>query len=130
VLHRAPDPLLPVLFDVLRDRGRVTLVLAEDLAGHCGITNLEDGIVYLESSNTFGEMRATLGHELHHLLDPDCPEHKVEEATAELLVPLNAALAAEAEGDIASAAEQLAVDPQLVRARLRAAEQRPAEPAV
>lgn len=117
----APDPLLPVLINVLRERRRLTFVLEDDLAGHCGLTNLEDGVVYLEAANTFGEMRATIGHELHHLLDPDSPEHEVEQLTAELLVPLPHALAAEANGDLAAVAEQLGVDTQLVRARLRAA---------
>lgn len=113
------NSLLPTLLAALRAQGQITLVLAPDLGRRCGITNLHDSVVFLDARNDDGAMHATLVHELIHLVCPECPDDEVEAQTAELLVPLADALAAQATGDIAGAAARLRVDKQLIRARLR-----------
>lgn len=117
----ASDPLLHILIGALERRTMVTLVLADDLDGRCGLTNKTDGVVFLDRHNTLGEMRATLAHELMHLLQPSWSEEKVEATVSEILVPLPAALAAQRHGTYEEVARRLGVDAQLVRARLRAA---------
>lgn len=114
----SPDPILAALLQALATHRRITFVLA-DLDDHCGKANLDSAVVYLADANTIGEMRATVLHELMHLICPECPEDEVEAQAAEMLVPLAAALAAQACGDFAGAAEMLVVDSALVRARLR-----------
>lgn len=117
----AHDPVLPLFLDVLRDRGHVTFVLADLPADRCGMVELDKAVVVLDGRNTEAQHRATIAHELHHLACPDCPEHEVEEMTAEILVPIADALAAAATAgaDLTQVAARLGVDPQLVRARIR-----------
>jgi hypothetical protein len=118
----SPDPVLPMLIGALEQRRILTLVLADNLDGRCGLTNKSDAVVFLDRHNTPGEMRATLTHELMHLLQPDWPEEKVESIVAEMLVPLPAALSAHRHGNFDDIATTLGVDAQLVRARLVAAD--------
>ena len=111
-----------MLIGALEQRRILTLVLADNLDGRCGLTNKSDAVVFLDRHNTPGEMRATLSHELMHLLQPGWSEEKVESIVAEMLVPLKSALAARAHDAYDEVAERLGVDAQLVRARLAAAE--------
>lgn len=111
-----------MLIGALEQRTILTLVLADGLDGRCGLTNKADAVVFLDRHNTPGEMRATLGHELMHLLQPDWSEEKVESIVAEMLVPLPAALSASRQGNFEDVATALGVDAQLVRARLAAAD--------
>lgn len=113
----------PLFLDVLRAHGTVTFLLA-DLAGRHGLVELDKAIIALDRGNTAPEMRATIAHELHHLECPDCSDDDVEAMTAELLVPLPAALAAAGGADPDTIAANLFVDPKLVRARLRSLEPR------
>lgn len=110
--------LMPVFLDALRAHRQITFALADDLGPHCGLTNLDDAVVFLSAANTDGEMLATIGHELHHLACQDCPDDEIEYMTAEVLVPLPDALAA-ITGDVARVAARLGVDTALVRARIR-----------
>lgn len=118
----SPDPVLPMLIGALEQRRILTLVLADDLNGRCGLTNKTDAVVFLDRHNTPGEMRATIIHELMHLLQPGWPEEKVEAIVAEMLVPLPAALTARRHGSFEDVAARLGVDAQLVQARLAAAD--------
>lgn len=116
-MPKPPDPVIPVLLDVLEERRTVTLVLADDLDGRCGFTDKHDAVIFLDRSNTLGEHRSTLVHELLHLAKPELAEDKVEALTAELLVPLPDAMAAVTDADLCTVADSLGVDAQLVRAR-------------
>lgn len=113
------DPLLPLFLDVLRTRGHVTFVLAEDLGERCGLAELDRSVVVLNGRNDIATHRATICHELLHLDCDECPEDEVEQMAAEILVPLPAALSAIAGADIDQVAAVLGVDRQLVRARMR-----------
>ena len=118
-MAKSPDPMLPVLLDVLEERRTITLVLADDLKGRCGLTDKKDGTIFLDRGNTLGEHRATLVHELLHLARPDLSDQKIEALTAEMLVPLTSAMGS---ADLQAVADTLGVDAQLVRARLVAAD--------
>jgi hypothetical protein len=118
-MAKSPDPMLPVLLDVLEGRRTITLVLADDLDGRYGLTDKVDGTIFLDRGNTLGEHRATLVHELLHLARPDLSDEKIEALAAEMLVPLASAMASV---DVQAVADTLGVDPQLVRARLVAAD--------
>lgn len=118
-MAKSPDPMLPVLLDVLEERRTITLVLADDLDGRCGLTDKIDATIFLDRGNTLGEHRATLVHELLHLARPDLSDEKIEALAAEILVPLASAMASV---DVQAVADTLGVDPQLVRARLVAAD--------
>lgn len=118
-MAKSPDPMLPVLLDVLEERRTITLVLADDLNGRYGLTDKTDATIFLDRGNTLGEHRATLVHELLHLARPDLSDQKIEALTAEMLVPLSSAMAS---ADADTIAEALGVDAQLVRARLVAAD--------
>ena len=111
----------PLFAAALRKHGRLVFVLADEgaLRGCHGKVNLASAVVLLDAANSDGEMRATLAHELQHLLNPGASEDEVEAATAQQLVPLEAAMHAAASGDFAAVAEDLLVDEALVRARLR-----------
>lgn len=113
------DPLLPLFLDVLRTRGHITFVLAEDLGERCGLAELDRSVVVLNGRNDTATQRATICHELLHLDCGECPEDEVEQLAAEILVPLPAALSAIAGADIDQVAAVLGVDRQLVRARMR-----------
>lgn len=116
-----PDhPLLTTLLDALRARQQITLVLVPDLGPHCGLTDLHDGVVFLDGRDDDARQHATLTHELIHLTCPECPEDDVERQAAERLVPLSDALAAQTSGRYDEVARRLHVDAQLVRARVRA----------
>lgn len=117
--HDGSDPLLPLFLDVLRARRMVTFVLAEDLGERCGIVELDESVIVLNGRNDTATQRATICHELLHLDCDDCPEHEIEQMTAEILVPLPAALQASRGAGIDQVAAALGVDRQLVRARLR-----------
>lgn len=116
-MPKPPDPVLPVLLDVLEERRTITLVLADDLDGRCGFTDKQDSVIFLDRANTLGEHRSTLVHELLHLARPELAEDKIEALTAELLVPLPDALAAVTHADLHAVADSLGVDAQLVKAR-------------
>lgn len=118
-MAKSPDPMLPVLLDVLEERRTITLVLADDLNGRCGITDKIDATIFLDRGNTLGEHRATLVHELLHLARPNLSDQKIEALAAEMLVPLTSAMES---ADVHAIAEALGVDAQLVRARLVAAD--------
>lgn len=113
----AADPLFPLFLEVLRRKGHVTFLLAE-LGDRCGIVNKDRSVVVLDTGNDEAAMRATVAHEMHHLTCPECPDEEIEQMTAELLVPLPDAMAAQMQG-VRSVAERLGVDPQLVAARIR-----------
>lgn len=118
-----PPPLvsiLPIFLRALRARRRLTFVLADNLGSKHGLVNYETAVVLLDARNTDGEMRATVAHELLHLIDPTRGEEEVEAETARMLVPLEAAMAARATGEFVRVADELLVDPALVRTRLRA----------
>lgn len=117
-----PDPMLPVLLEVLEERRYITLVLVDNLDGRCGLANKQDGTIFLSAENSVGEHRATLVHELLHLQRPELPDHKIEALTAEMLVPLDHAIAATNGAGLHAVAATLGVDAQLVRARLDAAD--------
>lgn len=116
-----PDPLLPVFLGILRTWKQVTFMLADDLGGRCGITNLDTAVIILDAHNSDAAMRATILHEMLHLESADSPDEEVERRTAELLVPSHEALAAARTpgADIRQIAARLGVDVQLVRARIR-----------
>lgn len=115
------DPVLPLFLDVLRARGHITFVLADNLGHRCGMAELDRSIIVLDAANTVAEHRATITHELVHLQCGECPEHEVEQIAASILIPLEDALAAAATAgaDITDVAARLGVDEQLVRARIR-----------
>lgn len=117
--NHPPDPLLPIFTAALRARRQLTFILAPSLGRHCGLTNIDDAVIFLDESNTPGETRATIGHELLHLVHPDLAEHHIEGLTAEALIPRHAALAAHRTGRHAEWARRLGVDTQLLRRRIR-----------
>lgn len=123
-MRQRPDPILPALLEVLGERRTLTLVLT-DLQGCSGLTDRHQAVIFLDHSNSFGEQRATLLHELLHLARPDMTDPQIEALTAEMLVPLQDVIHAQTPDEESAAAERLGVDAQLVRARLAAAETEP-----
>jgi hypothetical protein len=118
---------VPLLLAALRSRRRITFVLADrvTLGNRYGLTDLQESVVFLDETNTIGEMHATIVHEFTHLIYPNLSEEEVEAMAAELLVPLAVALEAHERNSIEETAERLVVDGRLIRARLRAAEATP-----
>jgi hypothetical protein len=123
---------LPVLVAALRRTREITITLVDnldDLAtmsglperpdGYAGLTSIETGEVYLDANSNDNELRATLIHELGHLVDPDATEEEVEMRTAEMLIPLSEALRAHHTGDHHGVAARCHVDTALVRNRVR-----------
>lgn len=114
----SPEPLFGLLLAALREHRIITFVIADLGGDRCGLVDRQDNVIFLEGSNTDGAMRATVAHELHHLVCPECPEDEIEAMTAEMLVPLSDALAAQTGADVDQIAARLVVDPALVRARM------------
>jgi hypothetical protein len=123
---------LPVLVTALRRTREITIRLVDNLddfaahsgvpptpKGYAGLTSIETGEVYLDANSSDGELRATLMHELGHLVDPDATEEEVEMRTAQMLIPLSEALRAQHTGDHAAAATRCHVDAALIRTRIR-----------
>ena len=123
---------LPVLVAALRRTRTITITLVDNLdafattngvpptpKGYAGLTSIETGEVYLDAGSDDGELRATLMHELGHLVDPEATEEEVEMRTAEMLVPLSEALRAHHTGDHTTVAARCHVDAALVRTRIR-----------
>lgn len=113
------DALFDILNDALKKHRRITFALTGELINTCGITNLEHAVVFLSDANSQATMRATVAHELIHLLCQDCPDEEVEAMAAEALVPLPAALEALASGSMSEVAARVGVDEQMMRARVR-----------
>jgi Zn-dependent peptidase ImmA (M78 family) len=115
--------MVPRFIAALRTRRKITFVLADraSLGGNYGLTDLDEAVVFLDESNTLGEMRSTIAHELTHLTYPTSSEEEVEAMAAEMLVPLADALEAHARNAIEETAERLMVDGRLILARIRAA---------
>jgi hypothetical protein len=123
---------LPVLVAALRRTREITIRLVDNLdefaahsgvpptpQGYSGLTSIETGEIYLDAGSSDGELRATLMHELGHLVEPDATEEEVEMRTAELLIPLSEALRAQHTGDHHTVAARCHVDVPLVRTRIR-----------
>lgn len=101
VTHRSAPPETRAVLDTLRSalaRGPVTITTA-DLDGLMGVTLFPERTVAISPDLDAGEFRATLVHELLHLIRGpvtadliDAEEEAVERATADLLVPNAAAL--------------------------------------
>ena len=121
-----PDPLWPLFLRVLRESGRVEFVVVDQVPQVPGVTHPDDhalvdrstGTIFLRASNSDGEMRASTGHELWHLAEPHASEEEVETATALVMVPLSEAIATRSRADVASLAERILVDPDLILTRL------------
>lgn len=114
----SPESLFGLLLAALREHRIITFVVADLGGDRCGLVDRQDNVIFLEETNTDGAMRATVAHELHHLVCPQCPEDEIEAMTAEMLVPLSDALAAQAGADVDQIAARLVVDPALIRARM------------
>lgn len=124
------NPLIPVFRDVLRRYGRITFVhvepgeLGDDRCGEVIATD-DHAWIFLDGGGTVGEFTATVAHELSHLDHPEEDDDAViESCAAELLIPLDEALAAITRDQIEAVARRHGVDSQLVRARVRT----PAQP--
>ena len=124
--------MLPVLIQAIRTTRQITIQLVDNLNelaaasglphnpdGYAGLTNKETGDIYLDANSSDGELRATICHELGHLVDPDATEEEVEMRTAEFLIPLPEAMHAHTTGNHKAVAERCHVDLSLVRTRIR-----------
>lgn len=123
-----PDPLWPLFAEILRRNRYVAFRMVDRMpdapgirSGAMAMTNKHTGDVYLRSDLDDGQLRACTGHELHHLRHPGWSEIDVEHSTAQLLVPLPAALAARTEEDMDDMAQALWVDRKLIMSRLAVA---------
>lgn len=124
----APDPLWPIFAGLLRRDRYVAFRMVDRMPhvpgirpGAMAMANKAAGEVWLRADLDDGQLRACTGHELGHLWDPTASEIEVEHSTAQLMVPLSAALAARTEADLDDMARALWVDRKLIMSRLACA---------
>ncbi len=121
-----PDPLWPAFAYLLRRDGYVGFQVLDQMPHIPGVidsaalamADKDRNLIYLRGDLADGQLRACVGHEMFHLLDPDAGETEVEHRTARTMVPLSAALAARTPEQLDDVARVLRVDRKLVLSRL------------